>query len=139
MFVVDGLAVLPAVLDSHRPLDLVPLMLGERRWIPELEDEALILQRVFLADGDALVLQDGRLVWVEAAPPDAEQVEGMPFRNLNDNVTPVVIGGNDWAAAWAEGRFKGSVVPVKDQLGLTILDEAGLLALLERAVSGQPI
>lgn len=40
-------------------------------------------------------------VWVEAAPPDAEQAEGMPFRNLNDGVTPVVIGGNDWAAAWA--------------------------------------
>jgi hypothetical protein len=43
----------------------------------------------------------GRDVWVEAAPPDAEKVEGMPFRNLNDGVTPVVIGGNDWAAAWA--------------------------------------
>ncbi|WP_290690192.1 MULTISPECIES: DUF4159 domain-containing protein [unclassified Haematobacter] len=40
-------------------------------------------------------------IWVEAAPPDAEQVEGMPFRNLNDGVTPVVIGGNDWASAWA--------------------------------------
>ncbi len=30
--------------------DLVPLMIGEPRWIPELEDEALILQRVFLAE-----------------------------------------------------------------------------------------
>lgn len=30
--------------------DLVPIMIGERRWIPELEDEALILQRVFLAE-----------------------------------------------------------------------------------------
>lgn len=30
--------------------DLVPLMIGQRRWIPELEDEALILQRVFLAE-----------------------------------------------------------------------------------------
>ncbi len=40
-------------------------------------------------------------VWVEAAPPDAEQIEGMPFRNLNDGVSPVIIGGNDWAAAWA--------------------------------------
>lgn len=29
---------------------LVPLMIGERRWVPELEDEALILQRVFLAE-----------------------------------------------------------------------------------------
>ncbi|MCP5086697.1 MAG: DUF4159 domain-containing protein [Rhodobacteraceae bacterium] len=47
-------------------------------------------------------------VWVEAAPPDAELVEGMPFRNLNDGVTPVVIGGNDWASAWAisdRGQF----------------------------------
>jgi len=40
-------------------------------------------------------------LWVEAAPQDAEQAEGMPFRNLNDGVTPVVIGGNDWASAWA--------------------------------------
>ena len=31
----------------------------------------------------------------------AEQAEGMPFRNLNDGVTPVVIGANDWASAWA--------------------------------------
>ncbi|MDQ0643382.1 ADP-ribosylglycohydrolase family protein [Microbacterium murale] len=30
--------------------DLVPLMIGERRWVPELEDDALILQRVFLAE-----------------------------------------------------------------------------------------
>lgn len=30
--------------------DLVPLMIGERRWVPEFEDEALILQRVFLAE-----------------------------------------------------------------------------------------
>jgi hypothetical protein len=40
-------------------------------------------------------------VWVEAAPPDAEKAEGMPFRTLNDGVSPLVIGGNDWAAAWA--------------------------------------
>lgn len=30
--------------------DLVPLMIGEPRWIPELEAEALVLQRVFLAE-----------------------------------------------------------------------------------------
>ncbi len=47
-------------------------------------------------------------VWVEAAPRNATKVEGMPFRNLNDGVTPVVIGGNDWAGAWAingSGQF----------------------------------
>ncbi|MDQ3526694.1 MAG: ADP-ribosylglycohydrolase family protein [Actinomycetota bacterium] len=30
--------------------DLVPLLMGERRWIPELEAEALLLQRIFLAE-----------------------------------------------------------------------------------------
>ncbi|WP_129337328.1 ADP-ribosylglycohydrolase family protein [Cellulomonas endophytica] len=30
--------------------DLVPLMIGEPRWVPELESEALLLQRVFLAE-----------------------------------------------------------------------------------------
>ncbi len=43
----------------------------------------------------------GAPVWVEAAPEQAEDIDGMPFRNLNDGVTPVVIGGNDWASAWA--------------------------------------
>lgn len=30
--------------------DLVPLLIGEKRWIPELEEEALLLQRLFLAE-----------------------------------------------------------------------------------------
>ena len=51
-------------------------------------------------------------LWVEAAPPDAEQVDGMPFRNLNDGVTPVVIGGNDWASAWAVGANGAPMLPV---------------------------
>ena len=34
----------------HVASDLVPIMIGEPRWIPELEQEALILQRVFLAE-----------------------------------------------------------------------------------------
>jgi len=52
-------------------------------------------------------------VWVEASPmAEAEAAEGMPFRNLNDGVTPVVIGGNDWAAAWAVDEVGGPLVPV---------------------------
>jgi hypothetical protein len=54
----------------------------------------------------------GAGAWVEAAPPDAEQVEGMPFRNLNDGVTPVIIGGNDWAAAWAVDNRGIAMLPV---------------------------
>lgn len=51
-------------------------------------------------------------IWVEAAPPDAELTEGMPFRNLNDGVTPVIIGGNDWAAAWAVDTDGIAMFPV---------------------------
>ncbi|MEJ6393604.1 DUF4159 domain-containing protein [Gymnodinialimonas sp. 2305UL16-5] len=51
-------------------------------------------------------------VWVEAAPADAEQIEGMPFRNLNDGVTPILIGGNDWAAAWAQDANGRPLFPV---------------------------
>jgi hypothetical protein len=54
----------------------------------------------------------GQTIWVEAPPPDAELAAGMPFRNLNDGVTPVVIGGNDWAAAWAVDASGGPLFPV---------------------------
>lgn len=78
--------------DLARPLDIPPLE-------PIPDDH--VLTRAFYLLQDFPGRHAGRDVWVEAAPPDAEQVEGMPFRNLNDGVTPVVIGGNDWAAAWA--------------------------------------
>jgi hypothetical protein len=51
-------------------------------------------------------------IWVVASPPDAELAEGMPFRNLNDGVTPVVIGGNDWASAWAVDETGMPMLPV---------------------------
>jgi hypothetical protein len=52
-------------------------------------------------------------IWVEAAPlAEDEAPEGMPFRNLNDGVTPVVIGGNDWAAAWAVDGSGMPMLPV---------------------------
>ncbi|HYI33259.1 MAG TPA: ADP-ribosylglycohydrolase family protein [Glaciibacter sp.] len=38
-------------LDAHAIAEhLVPLLIGERRWIPELEGEALLLHRIFLAE-----------------------------------------------------------------------------------------
>lgn len=71
--------------------------------IPALEPipKDHVLTRTFYLLQDFPGRHASRDVWVEAAPPDAEQVEGMPFRNLNDGVTPVVIGGNAWADAWA--------------------------------------
>jgi hypothetical protein len=85
------------------PLDIPPLE-------PIPDDH--VLTRTFYLLQDFPGRHQGRSVWVEAAPPDAEQVEGMPFRNLNDNVTPVVIGGNDWAAAWAMDERGNPLFPV---------------------------
>ncbi|WP_068296304.1 DUF4159 domain-containing protein [Pararhodobacter sp. CCB-MM2] len=71
--------------------------------IPPLEPlpEDHVLTRTFYLLGDYPGRYQGGTVWVEAAPPDAQRADGMPFRNLNDGVTPVVIGSNDWASAWA--------------------------------------
>ena len=71
-----------------------------------------VLTRTFYLLQDFPGRYASRDIWVEASPVDAELVEGMPFRNLNDNVTPVVIGGNDWAAAWAVDEGGRSLYPV---------------------------
>ncbi|MGB5558018.1 MAG: DUF4159 domain-containing protein [Paracoccaceae bacterium] len=86
-----------------RPLDIPPLE-------PIPSDHVLTRSFYLLQDYPGRHLS--RDVWVEAAPADAELVEGMPFRNLNDNVTPVVIGGNDWAAAWAVDTTGNWMFPV---------------------------
>jgi len=75
-----------------RPLDIPPLE-------PVPEDH--VLTRTFYLLNEFPGRYRGRDVWVEAAPADAEAAEGMPFRNLNDGVTPVIVGGHDWASAWA--------------------------------------
>ncbi len=85
------------------PLDIPPLE-------PVPADH--VLTRAFYLLQDFPGRHASREVWVEAAPPGAELVEGMPFRNLNDNVTPVIIGGNDWAAAWAVDSMGGYMFPV---------------------------
>ncbi|THH34825.1 DUF4159 domain-containing protein [Aliishimia ponticola] len=71
-----------------------------------------VLTRTFYLLQDFPGRHTGRDVWVEAAPPDVEAIEGMPFRNLNDNVTPVVIGSNDWAAAWAVNQSGAALLPI---------------------------
>ena len=90
------------------PLDIPPLE-------PIPPDH--VLTRSFYLIQDFPGRFDGRAIWVEAAPPDAELAEGMPFRNLNDGVTPVVIGGNDWARAWAVDEANRPMFPVGRGLG----------------------
>ena len=71
-----------------------------------------VLTRTFYLLQDFPGRHKGRDLWVEAAPPDAENIDGMPFRNLNDGVTPVVIGGNDWASAWAVTENGAALLPI---------------------------
>ena len=85
------------------PLDIPPL---------EAMPEDHVLTRTFYLLQDFPGRHAGRGIWVEAAPPDAKKIEGMPFRNLNDGVTPVVIGGNDWASAWAMDARGNPMFPV---------------------------
>ena len=85
------------------PLDIPPLE-------PLPEDH--VLTRTFYLLQDFPGRHMSRDVWVEASPPDAERIEGMPFRNLNDGVTPVIIGGNDWAAAWAVRSDGAPLLPI---------------------------
>ncbi len=56
---------------------------------------------------------DGSKTWVEALPPPDPNSGPAPARG-GDGVSPVIIGGNDWAAAWAvdsQGRPLVDVVP----------------------------
>ena len=82
--------------------------------IPELEPvpEDHVLTRTFYLLQDFPGRHASHDVWVEASPAEAVQAEGMPFRNLNDGVSPVVIGGNDWAAAWAVDQRGAPLLPI---------------------------
>jgi hypothetical protein len=54
----------------------------------------------------------GGKLWVEAIPPAPKN--GAPPARGGDGVSPVIIGGNDWAAAWAidpSGHFMFTASP----------------------------
>lgn len=90
------------------------LVISERLSIPSLEPvptDHVLTRAFYLLDGFPGRHSNGDL-WVEAALDKGEQVEGLPFRPLNDGVSPILIGGNDWAAAWAIRENGDALLPV---------------------------
>jgi len=85
-------------------LDLPPLK-------PVPDDH--VLRKAFYILRDFPGRWTGGQVWVEALPPAPPGGEPAPARG-GDGVSPVIIGGNDWAAAWAvdaQGRPLAEPVP----------------------------
>ena len=82
--------------------------------IPALEPipQNHVLTRTFYLLQDFPGRHPSRDVWVESAPADTNLSDGTQFHDLNDGVTPVVVGGNDWAAAWATDRQGNPLVPI---------------------------
>ena len=85
----DGSAALQAL---AAPLDIPPLA-------PIPADHVITRSFYLLKEFPGRYL--GREVWAEAPPAGAEAAGDAPFRSLNDGVSPVIIGGNAWAEAWA--------------------------------------
>ncbi len=101
------------VIDGATPNGRALQRIALRLDIPPLEPAPSdhVLTRTFYLLQEFPGRHLGGEVWVEAAP-NAEEVEGMPFRNLNDGVSPVVIGGADWASAWAVAENGQPLYPV---------------------------
>ena len=72
-----------------------------------------VLTKAFYLLRDFAGRWDGGQVWVEAIPTPDPDLGPQPARG-GDGVSPVIVGGNDWASAWAtnsEGRPIAAVVP----------------------------
>ena len=81
--------------------------------IPRLEPlpDNHVLSRSFYLLNDFPGRHSGGKVWVEATTKKdsaADFIQGA----VNDGVSPVVVGGNDWASAWAIAAGGGELFPI---------------------------
>jgi hypothetical protein len=74
-----------------------------------------VLSKAFYILRDFPGRWSGGTLWVEALPPEQKNNgQGAPPARGGDGVSPVIIGGNDWASAWAvdtNGHFLATPSP----------------------------
>jgi hypothetical protein len=93
---------LGAVRGPQSPGEITLKRLVSKLDIPPLEVVPAdhVLGRSFYILRDFPGRWEGGKVWVEALPPIDPNAGALPVRG-GDGVSPVIIGSNDWAAAWA--------------------------------------
>jgi hypothetical protein len=82
--------------------------------LPPLEPvprEHVLTRTFFLLDSFPGRYVGGR-VWVEAGAAAEADPEETAERDANDNVSPVLVGDADWAAAWAADETGQPLVPI---------------------------
>lgn len=87
--------------------------LGERLNLPALQtlSRGHVLSRSYYL----LTEYPGRYVgevWVANPGADGEEAPAWKLAEVNDGVTPVVVGGNDWASAWAVEADGNRMFPI---------------------------
>jgi hypothetical protein len=87
---------------ANSPGEITLRRLTSKLDLPPLQPipSAHVLTKTFYLLQDFPGRWDGGRVWVEALPPPDPDAGPAPARG-GDGVSPVIIGSNDWAAAWA--------------------------------------
>ena len=107
----DGLTARPGAPPSPEALYLRRMLATLE--VPELEPvppDHVLTKAFYLLDSFPGRYASGE-TWVEALPPAGEGGERRPAR-AGDGVSPIIITGNDLAAAWAIGRRGEPLYPV---------------------------
>lgn len=110
---------LGGVRGAQSPGELTLRRLAAKLDLPPLEPVPSdhVLTKSFYLLQDFPGRWEGGKVWVQSLPPPDPDRGPEPARG-GDDVSPVIIGGNDWAAAWAvddKGRPLADVTPGGDQ------------------------
>jgi hypothetical protein len=107
----DGLVARPGAAPTPEALYLRKMLATLE--VPELEPvppDHVLTKAFYLVDSFPGRFGGGQ-TWVEALPPAGEGAERRPAR-AGDGVSPIIITGNDLAAAWAIGRRGEPLYPV---------------------------